>query len=173
MCSYAGIATHYIPSKKINEFLDRIRQNEDPVKVVNDLHSPVQLAENSVLIKQKHIIDNCFSKPTAEEIFIALKLTQDQFASSTLSTLQKMSPLTLKVVLRGYKENAQKSIEECLKFEGDISFQLVKEDDFYEGVRALLVDKDRYPKWNPRDIFSVTAQHVDALFKAIELLLKN
>jgi enoyl-CoA hydratase/carnithine racemase len=151
---------------KINEFLDRIRQNEDPLRILNDLHCPVQLSENSFLIKQKQIIDDCFSKPSIEEIFAALKSKQNDFASSTLSTLEKMSPLALKVVLRGFKQSAAKSVEECLMFERDISFEMVKEDDFYEGVRALLVDKDRNPKWNPRDIFNVTEQRVDSLFKS-------
>jgi hypothetical protein len=58
-------------------------------------------------------------------------------------------------------------MEECLAFERDISIRMMREGDFYEGVRAIIVDKDGNPKYNPRDIYNVTEHQVDELFQSI------
>jgi enoyl-CoA hydratase/carnithine racemase len=173
LSSHAGIATHYVPSAKIKNLLDRIHQDGDPEKALQELHEDSTPSENSIFVKHREVIDDCFSRPAVEEIMEALRTKQSEFATSTLATLQKVSPLSLKVTFRGLNLGSLKNIEECLNMEYKMSSQFMQEHDFYEGVRAILVDKDRNPKWNPQDLFSVSEEHVNKFFKVEENIFQD
>ncbi len=84
-----------------------------------------------------------------------------------------MSPLSLKVTFRGLNLGSLRNIEECLNMEHQMSSQFMNEHDFYEGVRAVLVDKDRNPKWNPRDLVSVSEERLNKFFNVQENIFVN
>jgi enoyl-CoA hydratase/carnithine racemase len=120
-------------------------------------------------------ISNCFGRPTVEEIFQELKATgrtgdskESHWANSTLAALEKMSPTSLKIVHRQLIEGRKRDYSECFKMEYRMSQAFMKNKDFYEGVRALLVDKDKNPKWSPRTIGEVYDKDVDSYFQPIE-----
>lgn len=151
-------------SSKIKSLLDRIHEDGTPEKALAELHEELSPSSNSIFIEHRDLIDDCFSRPAVEEIMEALKAKQSKFAASTTDTLEKMSPLSLKVTFRGINLGSLRSIEECFQMEFRMATQFMKEPDFYEGVRAILVDKDRNPKWNPSDLFGVTEERVQKFF---------
>jgi enoyl-CoA hydratase len=102
-----------------------------------------------------------------EEIIAALEKEQSNLATRTLTALSAKSPTSLKVTLRMLREaRSSKDLETCLEREFLGTLQVVKVPDFYEGIRAAIIDKDRNPKWSPATLEDVAPDSVEAFFAA-------
>ncbi|KTD29400.1 MULTISPECIES: enoyl-CoA hydratase/isomerase family protein [Legionella] len=110
-------------------------------------------------------INACFAGNTVEKIMIALQERGDEWATSLLHNLQQKSPLSLKVTLAQIHKAKSLSIGECLKMDYCLVSQFMRDADFYEGVRALLVDKDKNPHWQPKSLAEVTSARVADYFE--------
>jgi enoyl-CoA hydratase len=75
-----------------------------------------------------------------------------------------MSPTSLKLTLREMRKGSTLDIDSCLRMEYRLSQSVLAGHDFYEGVRAQLVDKDRRPKWYPATLDAVDDGVIDSLF---------
>ena len=95
--------------------------------------------------------------------------TGSEFGQSTLNTLKQMSPTSLKVTLEGLKRGARaQTIGEALQMEYRIVQACMREgSDFYEGIRAALVDKCGEPKWSPNTLQDVTDDMVESYFEEL------
>jgi enoyl-CoA hydratase/carnithine racemase len=178
---YTGIATHYIKSNQIDELrkcliaateIDDDSNNDDCVaNVLQSFHQ--ESFEESYLSTNRIDIDYAFhGKDTVEEIYSSLESLvheESKFATTTLATLKTMSPTSLKVTLEGLKRGAKaQSIAEALQMEYRIVMHMMKEgSDFYEGIRAALVDKDGRPNWNPTNLADVTNEMVNKHFELL------
>ena len=183
---YAGLSTHYVSSEMIPdlyESLSNVSVSRDQINAVQDVLDNYQKqtgpidVNDGIFGKHRTTIDTAFSKHTVEEIVATLheislsststKETQ-QFATETLQSLQNMSPTSLKITLQQVRR-AKKgmSLGDALKMEYRICQTLMKntESDFYEGIRAVLVDKDRNPKWNPKTLEEVSDEEVERHFQ--------
>uniref|UniRef100_A0A7S4QIR7 3-hydroxyisobutyryl-CoA hydrolase n=1 Tax=Ditylum brightwellii TaxID=49249 RepID=A0A7S4QIR7_9STRA len=186
---YAGIATHFVPSNKLEdlkaalvEATDSTEEGDCVASVLMSFHEKPSLSA-SFLEKHRTNIDANFGKDksSVEEIIESLKSEgENKFGQETISSLSKMSPTSLKVTLEGVKRGATLSnIAEVLKMEYRMSqgFMRAANSDFYEGIRALLVDKDRNPKWNPAMLEEVTDDMVESFFQELgdenELILEE
>ncbi|GBG72291.1 hypothetical protein CBR_g11219 [Chara braunii] len=88
-----------------------------------------------------------------------------EWCRRALQAMEKASPTSLKITLRSIREAATCRLHECLRKEYRLTVRCVKEGgDFYEGVRAVLVDKDNSPKWKPPTLAEVTEEMVDRYF---------
>lgn len=111
-------------------------------------------------------IDRLFAFDTVEEILQALRQDGSPFATETLAVLQTKSPLSLKVTLRLLRlGRAATSLETCLENEFAATEAVLRSHDFYEGVRAAVIDKDRNPQWRPARLAEVTDEDVAAFFR--------
>ena len=175
---YAGIATHYVKSDRLDELKRALiessrddKSSDCVARVLMSFHDLTIPTESAFLSKNRKEIDAAFhDKARVEDIVTALQSMDTAFAKSTLETLNQMSPTSLKVTLEGMKRASKLSnIEECLAMEYRIVQASMKEDsDFYEGIRATLVDKDGEPKWNPSKLEDVTSEIVDSYFADLE-----
>ncbi|MBP1849094.1 enoyl-CoA hydratase/isomerase family protein [Rhizobium halophytocola] len=112
------------------------------------------------------LIDRCFAGDTVEEIVEALNGETDVFAGRTVERLWQRSPTALKITLRMLRLGRQsQTLEECIDREFAGSAAILTLDDFYEGVRAAVIDKDRNPTWRPGRIEDVTAAEIIRFFK--------
>ncbi|GMF18778.1 unnamed protein product [Phytophthora lilii] len=91
-----------------------------------------------------------------------------EWSKETLETLKKMSPLSLKVTLEQMRQGAVKTCAECFQMEYRMATRMMENPDFFEGVRSVVVDKDRNPKWAKRDITKVTTKEVEAFFQPLD-----
>lgn len=169
-CVYHGIATHYLDSKDVPKLRDALVNNkiraknldEDLLKFTSDMKScPKPINEMPALV------DQIFVLPTVEEIFKALEKEGSGWSLNTLKTLRKMSPTGLKLTLKAIKEARTKTVKEVLQTDYRLATAALKgavSKDFYEGVRALLVDKDKNPKWNPSSLKEITDEMVEKCF---------
>jgi enoyl-CoA hydratase/carnithine racemase len=178
---YAGIATHYVKSENLEALKSALAESttsasaDDPngdcvASVLMSFHDHNVDTKSSFLSKNRADIDYAFDgKDTMEEIIDALEsMGEDsQFGQSTLATLNQMSPTSLKVTLEGLKRGAKlSSVGEALQMEYRMSQAFMREgSDFYEGIRAALVDKDGKPKWSPSSLKEVTDDMVQSHFE--------
>src|SRR5262249_8452577 len=106
-----------------------------------------------------------FAFDRVEEIIASLESMPGEWASQTLAELRGKSPLALKLTLAALRRARQfVSLEDCLNMEYRLTVRLYEHGEFLEGVRALLVDKDKAPKWNPAKLEDVTPAMVEAFF---------
>jgi enoyl-CoA hydratase/carnithine racemase len=113
-------------------------------------------------------IDRCFSAESVAEIAAKLAKEPGEWAQKQLAALMKLSPTAMAITLEQLKRCANRSFEDSMTIEYRMSQACMRPDhDFFEGVRALLIDRDQKPKWNPPDIAGVTGALVEAHFKPV------
>lgn len=119
------------------------------------------------IAKLEEKINYHFSFSTMEEIVQSLEQAAekgDEWADDVVKTILKKSPTSLKVTLKQLEVGKKKTMKECFEMELEMSMNFMNYDDFFEGVRAVLVDKDRNPKWNPSTLEEVKQEVVDSFF---------
>ncbi len=119
----------------------------------------------SSLVEEQDEISAAFSQQNMEAIFASLNLLDTKWSAETLATLKSKSPLSLKVTLEQLQRAENLSFDEVMQMEFWMAKQFMHTDDFYEGVRAALVDKDRNPVWQPSSLSEVMQAQVDPFFK--------
>lgn len=171
----SGYATHFVESSQVKDLEQTLLNLKDPSaadidEVINTFHEKCQLDKDKPFVLQPHQeqINRLFAGETMEEICEALKKDGSEWAVKQLEIIQKMSPTSLKVSLRVMREGAKLSLPADLKMEYRVSQGCIRGKDFYEGVRALLVDKDGNPKWNPPTLEEVTSEIVDEHFRPLD-----
>jgi 3-hydroxyisobutyryl-CoA hydrolase len=173
---YTGLATHYVPSDRLEKLelalanateskYDDQREEDAVAKVLESFHKTISTRDCHLDI-HKQTIETTFNAESVEEIFANLGQENSEFAQSTLKTLQKLSPTSLKLTLEGLKRGAAcNSIGEDLQMEYRMAKACVRPGaDFYEGIRATLIDKDHGPKWNPATLEDVTKDMIEKYF---------
>lgn len=113
------------------------------------------------------MIERCFHQDTMEAIVVALKAETHPWAAETLMLLMTYSPLSLKVTLLQMQRVEGMSLAGCLALDECLIKHFMTGHDFYEGVRALLIDKDKTPRWSPATLADVTNEQVQAYFKEL------
>ncbi|KTD25465.1 enoyl-CoA hydratase/carnithine racemase [Legionella lansingensis] len=126
--------------------------------------------ESATIKHQQEAIDECFAYNTVEEIFAALKAKGDEWATTTLNNLSLKAPLSLKVTLAQIQKAKSLSMAECVMMDYGLVGHFMHGHDFYEGIRALLVDKDKFPRWQPDRLEDVTDAMVAHYFESREEL---
>lgn len=165
---YAGLADHYIESANIPALIEKlsILPATADVESVRGVVQNFSIKTTPPLAAHRTDIDTAFAFDTLEEIIAALDAAGTEFTKQILADLARKSPTSMKVTLRLLRlGRTSRSLEECLQREFDASHAVLASDEFYEGVRAAVVDKDRNPKWNPATVQEVTPAIVDGYFK--------
>ena len=101
---------------------------------------------------------------------------QSEWCVKQLNILNKKSPTSMGVTTRQLNLAKELSLKKCLSMEFRICQAMMQRHDFYEGVRANLVDKDRKPKWNPKNVYELSNDAIEEHFKNLgerELLKMN
>ncbi|KAG9467413.1 hypothetical protein GDO78_014990 [Eleutherodactylus coqui] len=170
----AGIATHFVESQKIPSlekdlFTLKSPSKDDITDVLDTYHKESAANDNQPFILAEHLdkINSLFSANSVEEILENLKKDDSPFAHQQLKTILKMSPTSLKVTFRQLKSGSSLTLQEVLTMEYRLSQASMKGHDFYEGVRAVVIDKDQNPKWKPERIKDVTEEYLDSCFASL------
>jgi enoyl-CoA hydratase len=148
-----GLCTHYVPSDEHNALLDALVAAPDAIETTL-AHFNQNSGDDSITLKQP-LIEKYFAEDSVESIMNSLSIGDD-WAVGVRDILLKMSPTSLKLTHLAIRAAAGDSIESCLRREYRIVYQIKAGHDFYEGVRAQLIDKDRKPIWKPAALGDVT-----------------
>lgn len=173
-----GLATHYVPSTKLPMLEDELYSagSDDPsiVSSIIDKYSEQPRLKAQSAYNRLDVINKCFSRKTVEDIISALEKEaanqKDSWISSIIETLKKASPTSLKISLRSIREGRLQGIGQCLIREYRMVCHVLRGElskDFFEGCRAILIDKDKNPKWEPSKLELVDATMVDRYFSKV------
>ncbi|CAL9101234.1 probable 3-hydroxyisobutyryl-CoA hydrolase 3 isoform X2 [Musa acuminata AAA Group] len=174
-----GLATHFVPSTNLAYLEDLLTKVEtsDPFVICASIDQFSQMVplKASSAYNRLDIIDKCFSKETVEEIISALEKESasmaDEWIVVAIQALKKASPISLKVTLRSIREGRLQGVDRCLTMEFRLCCHILRLEaskDFLEGFRAILVDKDRNPKWEPPRLDLVDSKVVDQYFAEVD-----
>lgn len=162
-----GLAAHYIESEKLGDVEEKLiscKTHADVEGVLEKFSSDPASPKtelDSILPK----ISECFGGATVEEIYENLSKDGSDWARKTVKILNKMSPTSLKVTHRNLILGKQSSLRDCLKREWLLVIHHVLQSDMKEGCRAMLIDKDFKPKWNPTTVQEVTEEQIARFFQ--------
>ena len=174
---YLGFATHCIPAEKFELIKAAMIEGEPIDPVLDGLHeSPGE----SALQTLRGPIDQIFAAPSFDDILRGLEREEGEWrdwAQETLAILSKRSPLSLKVTFEAMKRGSGfKALKEALVVEYRLATRMIRRHDFREGVRAVIVDKDQSPKWEPPSLAEVSDGLLQSLFEPLpggDLQLKD
>jgi enoyl-CoA hydratase len=165
-CRYLNLATHYVEQAGLEELVERLMKATSRAKgALGAASTPVPEAKIEANLPQ---ITRLFASDNLEEVLSALEADESDWAQTELATVRSKSPLSCKVSLRLLAEGANRSsFAEEMKAEYALAGRVVRTHDFREGVRALLIDKDNSPQWNPATPEEVTEEMLNVLFAAL------
>ena len=167
-CVALGIAQHFVPHGRLPELeaaLEKAVTHDDVTRVIAGF---AESAGEAVITAQRADIDRHFGKDSVEAIIDSLAADGRPWATELLGQLRKYSPLAMKVTFKQVNAGKGLAFDDCMRLEWRIASRMAQGvpmgHDFYEGVRALLVDKDNAPQWQPATLAEVTVSMVDAYF---------
>jgi enoyl-CoA hydratase len=163
--TYCGLATHFIAAQDHSALRSRLVQGEKPAAVLAALSTPP--TGIALLERHRDAIDRAFAASSVEEILERLDLEGD-WGSETASLLRSRSPTSLKVTFRQMREGAELDFASCQRMEFRIMARMMEGHDFYEGVRAALIDKDQSPHWVPAHLDMVSESEIDLYFAPLD-----
>jgi enoyl-CoA hydratase/carnithine racemase len=156
---HAGLATHFVRREALADLAAAITR--DGPAVIAGYAAPLPPFS---LAAHRALIDACFSAPAVAEIFARLAASEEDFAQATLAVLKTRSPAALLWSFALLRRGAARDLRACLGQELALTRKVTRHPDFLEGVRAMVVDKDRTPHWSAPSIDAVDAREIDALF---------
>jgi enoyl-CoA hydratase len=155
----AGVATHYAESRVLDVVKNAVCEGQ------LDMLNAMDWDEAGSFDKHLEVIERCFWKETVEDIFGALEAEKGDWAKTQLATLKTKSPQTLKVAHRQLRRGLEaKTFEDNMRMEFRIACRVVHRHDFQEGVRAVIIEKDNKPNWNPATLAGVTNEMLNEIF---------
>jgi enoyl-CoA hydratase len=174
----AGIATHRVASARFAELAEALT-GKDPVDdVLAELASPA-LPGDGAVTAHRAAIDRIFAADRVEDILAGLDAeaaaTGDaasdhgqSWAAGVAATVRAKAPLSLKIALAQMRRGRHWSFAECMQAEFRIVSRVVYGHDFYEGIRAVIIDKDNRPRWDPASLAEVPADAVENHFAPLQ-----
>jgi enoyl-CoA hydratase/carnithine racemase len=160
----SGLATHRVASWHFPDLADALC---NPVPVDATLAAFAESAGEAKLAPHRPAIDRLFKGDRVEVILAALEAETGpdaNFARKAAGTIRGKSPMSLKLALAQMRAGAKLSFEACMQIEFRIVSRIIYGHDFYEGVRAVIVDKDNAPRWRPASLAEVTDADVERHF---------
>ncbi|MBV9556840.1 MAG: enoyl-CoA hydratase/isomerase family protein [Pseudolabrys sp.] len=162
-----GLATHRVPSERFPMLLEGLYGTTSVDAVIAAFAAPPGEAAISV---RRRAIDHCFRANDVEEILTTLEnevtagRADGEWAAKALATIRIKSPTSLKLALAQVRRGADWDFDTCMRAEYRIVSRIVHGHDFYEGVRAVIVDKDNKPRWQPADLAQVSVADIERHF---------
>jgi enoyl-CoA hydratase len=166
----AGIATHRIPSARFPALLDGLTGTTPADAVLAAFSEP---ADEGPIMARRATIDRLFAGNRVEDILGALDHevsaggAHGEWASQTATTIRTKSPLSLKIALSQVRRGKDWDFSSCMRAEFRIVSRIIHGHDFYEGVRAVIVDKDNKPVWDPATLSAVSDAEVERHFAGL------
>ena len=156
-----GLATHYVVRDRILTLADELAEEGMPALARAALPLPTDSKlENAEVVA-------CFGADTVASILERLAILGSASAQDTLATLRTRSPTAVLWAFELMRFGANRTLEQCLAAERVLAGFAIRHPDFAEGVRAMVVDKDRNPHWSPARIEDVPLNQVEALFRQL------
>jgi enoyl-CoA hydratase len=168
---YCGFATHFVPRERVAELIGALagtawRPGDERAQVQAMLAQFTADPGPPPLAARREAIDRCFAGNSVEAILDALEdeTADAQWAAETRALLLTKSPTSLRITLRQLALGRGFDLDAALRLEYRMTQHVMAAHDFYEGVRAVLIDKDQKPRWRPARLEDIGEAAVEAYF---------
>ena len=158
-----GFADHYVPAARLPELVSRLETCSAETAIAK-LSEPAPAAE---LLDARGWVDEVYASRSPVEIVAGLEAlaSENEAAATALAAVRASSPLGVAATAELVRRNrAAATLRAAIELEYRVGIRLIAEPDFAEGVRAMLIDKDRQPRWQPSDLEQVSDARIQALF---------
>lgn len=159
---YIGVGTDYIPRASIPEFIQELSNIKNIANIDGIIRGFESNAGAPTLPSIRDNIDHHFSAGSILEIW--QKLDESDWGQHIKHVMQRHSPTSLAIAFEAFKRARSMGLKEILEMDFVLSQSCLRGHDFYEGVRALVIDKDKNPNWKPATIQSIDLQQILACF---------
>jgi len=157
-----GVLTHAIAAENI---ADLEKALETATDIGAALAPYLVTPERGPVSENMDVIEEIFSAGSVEEILARLEASQDEFPQKTLAALRGKSPTSVLIAFEQMQRGGTLSFNDCMKLEYRIVSRILRGTEFYEGIRAVLVDKDQNPKWSPSLFSQVDSADLASYFE--------
>jgi enoyl-CoA hydratase len=168
----AHVATHRVPSSRFPEVQDALCGNIS-VDAVIGAFAQAEARDPSPLRRHADLIDRVFAEDRAEDILARLDHVaaganeSSTFATAAATSIRAKSPTSLKVTLALMRRGRNLDFDECMRTEFRVASRFARSHDLYEGIRSVIIDKDRRPRWQPPILETVSEAEVERHFQPI------
>ena len=166
-CLYVGAGTHLVGQERLQGLeaaMAAVSVGNAAEEVRTILASFAEPTSEAPLAAVREAVDRCFAAEDVPGVVERLRDEGSAWAEEQLALLARMSPLSVHVTHRQVRLGHSLDMSGTMRLEYHLVRRFLEASDFYEGVRALLVDKDRQPRWRHRDLLDVTPAEVDHCF---------
>ncbi len=166
-CVTLGLANHYVPSDQFAELEVALCNESDANAAIACF---AQAPDTAPYLTYAPFVERAFAAPSLAEVLSELHDMQreggeiGEWSAKTLATLKAKSPTSLAIAFRQIRAGASLDIDECMRMEYRILKRVLPEQEFYEGIRAAIIDKDNAPVWSPTSLADVDPSTIDAHF---------
>ena len=167
---YLDLADHFVPAAQMPALAALVEATPGARlrEAIAAFAAPLRAdAGQAVLQAQRALIDRHFAAPTVAAIMASLARDADPFAQKALAAMQTRSPLMMAVTHELLKRGAALDVADCLRMERTLVRHNFEDGEVLEGVRALVIDKDNAPKWQPAALADVTPEMVARFFTPV------
>jgi enoyl-CoA hydratase len=167
---FAGVCTHHVSSARFPDLTEALCGNIPVDAVLAAFAEPTPRGE---IEARSGLIERLFASNRIEDILAAIDReavsgSEDaEWAAKTAALIRTKSPTSLRIAIEQMKRGAEWSFEECMRAEYRIVSRVVYEHDFFEGVRAAIVDKDNTPRWNPPSLADIKTETIENYFSPL------
>jgi enoyl-CoA hydratase len=171
--AHLGLGSAFVPSSRFDELAGALSEGEPADAAVARLRGDIAPGP---VVSHRALIDRCFSVPRVSEILARLDAESSSFATEAAKAIRAKAPLSLAIAYRQMTIGANLSVDEAMRTEFRIVSRVCRGEDFYEGIRATLLDKDFPPRWTHSTIDDVTPRELDGYFAPLaesELTFEN
>jgi enoyl-CoA hydratase len=161
-----GLADAYVPAARLPDFTAALARGDGDcdATIARFAGAPGE----APLVAQRPAIDAAFAHDSVSAIRVALDADGSAFARAAAADLDANSPTSLTVTLRTLREaRRMASLEEALALEYRLMCRIAGSHDFFEGIRAAVIDKDRHPAWCPARLADVDPTEIDRMFSSL------
>ena len=167
-CLSLGLLDFKIASEQIPDIIKALAETAFEGKAeetVSQILKPFQQTSRETMLPTYYpFIQKHFLKTSVEELITSLQQDENTWCQETATTLQSKAPTSLKVVLKQLHEGLKRDFDQCLQLEYHLMCHFIQAHDFFEGIRAVLIEKNQAPLWRPAQLSELSQEDVDAYF---------
>jgi enoyl-CoA hydratase len=162
-----------VPTPVMGELIDALARfdaaGRDPLEALDwTIEAFARVPEEeSVLERHRERIDRCFGAESVEAVLDALEAEGDEWSAEQRAAILTKSPTSTRIAFRQIREGARLDFEDCMRLEYRLARYCMTHPDFYEGVRAVIIDKDDRPRWQPATLDEATDGSVAEAFRPL------
>ena len=161
---YAGVGTHFVPRQNLPDLKRALRSFSD---VDEAIQRHAQTLDPETYGRHRGAIDRHFLQNSVEGVVDSLRSDPSDWAQKQADIMALKSPTSLKICHRQLRDGLTLGFNACMRLEYRIVNRIFTGHDFFEGTRAVVIDKDMKPKWNPATLAAVRNGDVNAYFEPV------